>query len=207
VGADTVIEPCAALLGGTRIGEGCCIGRFAVVADSELADHVTIAQASIVEESKVESGAVIGPFARLRMNCEIGPDARIGNFVEVKKTKVGRGTKAQHLTYLGDATLGENVNIGAGTITVNYDPYRLHGEKKQPTVVEDEAFIGSGTNLIAPVRVGRHAFVAAGSTITDEVPPEALSIGRGRQVNKPGWVRERKAKKEKKTKIRSGAEK
>lgn len=187
VGTDTVIEPGVALLGATRVGKDCRLGAFSVIADSVLGDRVTIRPSSNIAESQIASGAAIGPFAHLRPGSEIGPEARIGNFVEVKKTRVGRGSKAQHLTYLGDATIGENVNVGAGTITVNYD-----GVKKHPTVVEDGAFIGSGSNLIAPVRVGRNAFVAAGSTITDEVPPDSLAIARGRQVNKPGWVSKRK---------------
>jgi bifunctional UDP-N-acetylglucosamine pyrophosphorylase/glucosamine-1-phosphate N-acetyltransferase len=147
-----------------------------------------------MEDSRIAEGAIIGPFARLRPESDIGPSAHVGNFVEVKKTRVGRGSKANHLTYLGDATIGDHVNVGCGTITVNYDPYRLEGPSKQATIVEDEAFIGSGSNLVAPVRVGRNAFVAAGSTITDEVPADALAIARGRQSNKPGWVKQRKAK-------------
>jgi bifunctional UDP-N-acetylglucosamine pyrophosphorylase/glucosamine-1-phosphate N-acetyltransferase len=150
---------------------------------------VTVKPSCVIAESRIATGASIGPFAHLRPGNWIGPDARIGNFVEVKKTRVGRGSKASHLTYLGDATVGEDVNIGAGTITVNYD-----GEKKHPTVIEDRAFIGSGSELIAPVRVGRNAFVAAGSTINEEVPPGALAIARARQTNKPGWVAERKKK-------------
>ena len=193
VGIDTVIEPGVSLAGRTRIGGDCRIGSFSVVADSELADGVTVKQSCVIEESKIATGAIIGPFARLRNDTEIGPDARIGNFVEVKKSKVGRGTKASHLTYLGDATLGDNVNIGAGTITCNYN-----GEKKNPTVIEDNVFIGSGTELVAPIRVGRDAYVAAGSTITLDVPPESLGVARARQENKEGWVRERKARASKK---------
>jgi len=189
VGPDTVIEPGVALLGRTRVGEGCRIGACSVITDSDLAAGVTVRPSCVIAESRIATGAMIGPFAHLRPGNWIGPDARIGNFVEVKKTRVGRGSKASHLTYLGDATIGDEVNIGAGTITVNYD-----GEKKHPTVIEDRAFIGSGTELIAPVRVGRNAFVAAGSTIHEEVPPGALAIARARQVSKPGWVLERKKK-------------
>jgi bifunctional UDP-N-acetylglucosamine pyrophosphorylase / glucosamine-1-phosphate N-acetyltransferase len=194
VGADTVIEPCVTLVGKTRIGQDCRIGAFTVITNCELAGNVTVKQSCVFEDSKVAEGAILGPFARLRPESEIGPGAHVGNFVEVKKSKLGRGSKANHLTYLGDATIGENVNIGCGTITVNYDPLRLEGDSKQRTIVEDEAFVGSGSNLIAPIRIGRNAFIAAGSTITDEVPEDALAIGRGRQANKPGWVRERKAK-------------
>ncbi|MGH9786630.1 MAG: bifunctional UDP-N-acetylglucosamine diphosphorylase/glucosamine-1-phosphate N-acetyltransferase GlmU, partial [Terriglobia bacterium] len=189
VGADTVIEPGVALLGRTRVGEGCRIGAGSVITDSELDAGVTVKPSCVIAESKIATGASVGPFAHLRPGNLIGPDARIGNFVEVKKTRIGRGSKASHLTYLGDATVGDEVNIGAGTITVNYD-----GEKKHPTVIEDRAFIGSGTELIAPVRVGRNAFVAAGSTINEEVPPDALAIARARQTNKPGWVPERRKK-------------
>ena len=188
-GIDTVIEPGVSLLGRTKVGENCRIGSFSVIRDSELASNVTVKESCIIEESKIAEGASVGPFARLRPESEIGPEARIGNFVEIKKSRVGRGSRAGHLTYLGDATVGENVNLGAGTITCNYD-----GEKKHPTVIEDNVFIGSGTELVAPVRVGRNAYVAAGSTITEEVPPDSLGIARGKQVNKLGWVKERKAK-------------
>lgn len=189
VGADTVIEPGVSLLGRTRVGEGCRIGAHSIITDSELADGVIVKPSCVITESKIFEGASIGPFAHLRPGNEIGPEAKIGNFVEVKKTRVGRRSKASHLTYLGDATIGDDVNVGAGTITVNYD-----GEKKYPTVIEDNAFVGSGTELIAPVRVGRNAFVAAGSTIHEDVPPDSLAIARSRQVCKPGWVTERKKK-------------
>ncbi len=190
VGADTELEPGVSLLGRARIGKDCHIGSGCVIADSVIADHVTIRPYSVITESRIASGASVGPFAHLRPGADIGPEARIGDFVEVKQARVDRGAKAMHLAYLGDAHIGKNVNIGAGTITVNYD-----GVSKHKTVVEDNAFIGSGSNLIAPVRVGRNAFVAAGSTITDEVPANALAIARGRQANKPGWVtRRRKTK-------------
>jgi len=189
VGADTVIEPGVSLLGRTRVGEGCRIGAHSIITDSELADGVIVKPSCVITESKILDGASIGPFAHLRPGNEIGPQAKIGNFVEVKKSRVGSRSKASHLTYLGDATVGEDVNVGAGTITVNYD-----GEKKHPTVIEDHAFVGSGTELIAPVRVGRNAFVAAGSTINEDVPPGSLAIARSRQVSKPGWVAGRKKK-------------
>ncbi|MBI3895827.1 MAG: bifunctional UDP-N-acetylglucosamine diphosphorylase/glucosamine-1-phosphate N-acetyltransferase GlmU [Acidobacteria bacterium] len=192
VGADTVIEPGVSLLGRTRVGEDCHIGPFATIQDSELADHVTVKQSCVIAESKIASGASIGPFAHLRPEAEVGEEAKIGNFVEVKKSRIGRGSKAQHLTYLGDATVGENVNVGAGTITCNYD-----GEKKHQTVIEDNVFIGSGTELVAPVRVGKNAYVGAGSTITMGVPPDALAIARSLQTNKLRWVKERKKKTEK----------
>ncbi len=194
VGPDTVIQPGVTLAGETRVGENCRIGSFSVITDSELEDNVTVKQSCVIGESKIASGASVGPFAHLRPGSDIGPGAKIGNFVEVKKTRVGRGTKASHLTYLGDAVIGDNVNVGAGTVIVNYD-----GEKKHTTVIEDNAFVGSGARLIAPVRIGENAFIAAGSTITDEVPPDSLSIARARQTNKPGWVTERKRKAGKKS--------
>ncbi|OFW08855.1 MAG: UDP-N-acetylglucosamine diphosphorylase/glucosamine-1-phosphate N-acetyltransferase [Acidobacteria bacterium RIFCSPLOWO2_12_FULL_59_11] len=189
VGADTVIEPGVSLLGRTRVREDCHIGSFSTLTDTEVADNVTIRQFCVIAESKIASGASIGPFAHLRMGAEVGSEAKIGNFVEVKKSRIGQRSKAQHLTYLGDATVGEDVNVGAGTITCNYD-----GEKKHQTVIEDNVFIGSGTELVAPIRVGKNAYVGAGSTITEQVPPDALAIARSRQINKPGWVKERKKK-------------
>jgi len=189
VGADTVIEPGVSLLGRTRVGEGCRIGAHSIITDSELGDGVIVKPSCVITESKIFEGASVGPFSQLRPESEIGPDARIGNFVEVKKSRIGRGAKAQHLTYLGDATVGEGSNIGAGTITCNYD-----GARKSQTVIEDHVFIGSGTELVAPVRVGKNAYVAAGSTITEEVPADSLAIARSRQVGKPGWVSKRKKK-------------
>ena len=192
VGADTVLEPGVSLRGATRIGRNCQIQMCSTVADSILGDRVTVRQSSLIVGCEVSSDAVIGPFAHLRDGAVIESNARIGNFVEVKKSRVGRGTKASHLTYLGDATLGSNVNVGAGTVTCNYD-----GEKKNPTLIEDGCFIGSGSMLVAPVRIGKGSYVAAGSTITEDVPPESLGMGRARQVNKEGWVRTRaKAKPE-----------
>jgi anti-anti-sigma factor len=138
----------------------------------------------VVSSCEIASDVTLGPFAHLREGAVIQENARIGNFVEVKKSKVGRGSKASHLTYLGDAALGEDVNIGAGTVTCNYD-----GQKKHSTTIEDSCFIGSGTMLVAPVRVGRGSTVGAGSTITEDVPPESLALGRARQVNKEGWAR------------------
>ena len=189
VGSDTEVAPGAIILGKTRIGRNCRVGAYSVITDSELADDVIIRPSSVITESRVSKGAMIGPFAQLRPGSDIGPGAKIGNFVEIKKSRVGRDSHASHLTYIGDATIGNNVNVGAGSVTVNYD-----GVNKHQTVVEDNAFVGSGARLIAPVRVGRNAFVAAGSTITDEVPANALAIGRARQTNKPGWVTRRKKK-------------
>ncbi len=190
VGRDTVIEPGVSLGGTTRIGEGCTLKPDSVLVDSVLHDRVTVRPFCVVVGCEIASDATLGPFAHLRDGAVIDQEARIGNFVEVKKTRVGRGSKALHLTYLGDAVLGKNVNIGAGTVTCNYD-----GEKKNPTTIEDGVFIGSGSMLVAPLRVGRHAYVAAGSTITEDVPPESLALGRARQTNKEGWTRQREAAK------------
>jgi bifunctional UDP-N-acetylglucosamine pyrophosphorylase / glucosamine-1-phosphate N-acetyltransferase len=186
VGQETVIEPGVSLLGSTRVGRNCLLRAYSTITDSTLDDNVTVRQNCVVSSSKIASGVVLGPFAHLRDGAVIAQGAELGNFVEVKKSWVGQGSKARHLTYLGDATLGEQVNVGAGTVTCNYD-----GEKKNATQIEDGAFIGSGTMLVAPVRIGKNSYVAAGSTITDEVPAESLALGRARQINKEGWARER----------------
>jgi len=186
VGQETVIEPGVSLLGRTRVGRNCLLRPCSTITDSTLDDNVTVRSNCVVSGSKIASGVVLGPFAHMRDGAVIAQDAEVGNFVEVKKSWVGRGSKARHLTYLGDATLGEKVNVGAGTVTCNYD-----GEKKNATQIEDGVFVGSGTMLVAPVRVGRNSYVGAGSTITDDVPPESLALGRARQINKEGWVRER----------------
>src|SRR5579863_6524527 len=186
VGPDAILEPGVILAGKTRVGRGARLGPWATIVDSELADRVTVRQSSLIIGCQVAEDAVIGPFAHLRDGAVIESEARIGNFVEVKKSRVGRRTKALHLTYLGDATLEENVNVGAGTVTCNYD-----GEHKHPTTIERGVFIGSGSMLVAPVIIGRGSYVAAGSTITEDVPPGSLALGRARQVNKEGWVEER----------------
>jgi bifunctional UDP-N-acetylglucosamine pyrophosphorylase/glucosamine-1-phosphate N-acetyltransferase len=187
IGADTILEPGVSLRGGTRVGRGCRLEPYSTITDSRLADGVTVRPCSVITGCEVGAGATIGPFAHLRDGAEIGPGARLGNFVEVKKSKIGKGAKALHLTYLGDASVGAHSNIGAGTVTCNYD-----GEKKHPTTIEEGVFIGSGNMLVAPVRIGKDSFTAAGSTITEDVPPESLAIGRARQVTKEGWARERK---------------
>jgi bifunctional UDP-N-acetylglucosamine pyrophosphorylase/glucosamine-1-phosphate N-acetyltransferase len=189
VGADTVIHPNVYLEGRTRIGAGCTIHAGVRIVNSTLGDGVVVNNFCVITESQIGDGAKLGPFAHIRPDSRIEREVHIGNFVELKKTSIGRGSKANHLSYLGDATIGENVNVGAGTITCNYD-----GTAKHATVVEDGAFIGSDTQLIAPVRVGRGAYVAAGSSITDDVPPESLAITRVRQVNKEGWVARRRPK-------------
>ena len=186
IGPDTVVHPGVFLEGTTRIGSRCEIHSGVRIVNSVIDDGAVINNFCVILDSHVASGAHVGPFAHLRPQSRVGEDARIGNFVELKKTVVGRGSKASHLTYLGDATIGENVNVGAGTITCNYD-----GTTKHPTIIEDGAFIGSDSQLIAPVRVGRNAYVAAGSSITEDVPAESLAIARGKQVNKEGWVKSR----------------
>jgi bifunctional UDP-N-acetylglucosamine pyrophosphorylase/glucosamine-1-phosphate N-acetyltransferase len=153
------------------------------IVDSALAEDVTVLDHCLIVGARLANGVSVGPFAHLRPGSDVCAGARVGNFVELKKTRLGAGSKANHLAYLGDATIGEKVNIGAGTITCNYD-----GVRKHPTVIEDGAFVGSDTQLIAPVRIGRGAYVAAGSSITRDVPDGALGIARGRQENKEGWA-------------------
>ena len=183
IGADTILYPNVILEGRTVIGSNCVIHAGVRVTDATIEDGVVINNFCVISESKIASGARVGPFAHIRPQSEVGPEAHVGNFVELKKTTLGRGSKANHLAYLGDATIGDRVNVGAGTITCNYD-----GKVKSPTIIEDGAFIGSDTQLIAPVRVGKGAYVAAGSSITEDVPADALAIARGKQVNKEGWV-------------------
>jgi bifunctional UDP-N-acetylglucosamine pyrophosphorylase/glucosamine-1-phosphate N-acetyltransferase len=178
-----VIQPGVYLEGSTRIGTGCVIHSGVRLVNSTVDDGAIINNFCLIIDSHVSRGAIVGPFAHLRPQSHVGEDAHVGNFVELKKTSLGRGSKANHLSYLGDATIGEKVNIGAGTITCNYD-----GRTKHPTVIEDGAFVGSDTQLIAPVRVGKRAYVAAGSSITHDVPDDALAISRGRQINKADWA-------------------
>ena len=189
IGTDTVIEPHVQLIGRTKIGADCRIRSYSVITNCEIGDNVLILPGCILEDSVIRSGARLGPYSRLRPGSDIGEGAHVGNFVEIKKTRLGKGSKANHLTYLGDAEIGAGVNVGAGTITCNYD-----GVKKSATTIEDGAFIGSDTTLVAPVRVGRDAYVGAASCITEDVPPDALALARGKQVNKEGWAKERRAK-------------
>jgi bifunctional UDP-N-acetylglucosamine pyrophosphorylase/glucosamine-1-phosphate N-acetyltransferase len=182
-GEDTVIEQGVQLLGKTKIGARCTIRSGSVLTDALLGDEVTVEPHCVVAQSRLDEGVIIGPFARLRPDNHLKAGARIGNFVELKKSTIGEGTKAMHLTYLGDTKIGTKSNIGAGTITCNYD-----GFHKYPTSIGNKVFIGSDSTLVAPVRVGDGAYVAAGSTITDNVPTDALAIARGRQTNKPGWA-------------------
>jgi bifunctional UDP-N-acetylglucosamine pyrophosphorylase/glucosamine-1-phosphate N-acetyltransferase len=187
VGADTVIEPFVQLLGATRIGAECRVRSYSVIINCELGDGVLIRNGCVMDESRIGARAVLGPYTHLRPGCQIAEGAHMGNFVEGKKLKLGRGSKAQHLSYLGDVDVGEGVNVGAGTITCNYD-----GFGKYPTVIGDRAFIGSDATLVAPVKVGKGAYIGAASCITDDVPEDALAIGRGRQVNKDGWARKKR---------------
>ncbi len=183
VGPDTVLHPGVYLEGQTRIGSGCEIHSGVRIIDSTIGDRVVINNFCVIRQSVVETGAQVGPFSQLRPASRVAEDAHVGNFVELKNTTLGRGSKANHLAYLGDATIGEKVNVGAGAITCNYD-----GVAKHQTIIEDGAFIGTDSQLIAPVRIGQNAYVAAGSSITEDVPPDSLAIARGRQVNKPGWI-------------------
>jgi bifunctional UDP-N-acetylglucosamine pyrophosphorylase / glucosamine-1-phosphate N-acetyltransferase len=184
VAPDTVIEPFVQLLGKTKIGGDCRIRSGSVITNSMLGDNVMVRQGCIMEDAQVEAGAIIGPYSHLRPGSEIGAGAHVGNFVETKKVKLGKGSKANHLTYLGDAVVGEGVNIGAGTITCNYD-----GVKKYQTTIEDGVFVGSDSTLVAPVTLGKGSYVGAGSCITEDVPGDALAVGRGRQINKAGWAK------------------
>lgn len=198
IGQDTVIEPGCILKGNTVIGKNCHIGPYSELTNVVLKDNVEI-KYSVLSDSVVESGTDIGPFARLRTNCHILENVHIGNFVEMKKTEFGVGSKCAHLSYIGDATVGEGVNIGCGTITSNYD-----GANKFQTIIKDHAFIGCNSNLVAPVTVGEGGFVGAGSTVTDDVPSDAFAIARARQVNKEGYA---KVLEEKRMKIKNAKKK
>ncbi len=188
IAPDTVIEPFVQILGKSRIGAACRIQSFNVIRDTEIADDVVVQPGCVLEHSIVRRGASLGPFSHLRPASDIGEGAKVGNFVETKKIKLGKGSKANHLTYLGDAEIGAGVNIGAGTITCNYD-----GAGKHSTIIEDGAFIGSDTTLVAPVRVGKGAYIGAASCITNDVPEDALAIARAQQVVKEGWARDKRA--------------
>jgi bifunctional UDP-N-acetylglucosamine pyrophosphorylase/glucosamine-1-phosphate N-acetyltransferase len=193
IGRDTVLYPNVRLEGTTSLGEGCTIYPGSRIVDSVIGDQVTIKDFCVIEESRIAGEASVGPFAHLRPGTVLGRKAKIGNFVEVKKSTIGEGSKANHLTYVGDAVVGKDVNIGAGVITCNYDGFRKH-----PTVIEDCVFIGSDAQLVAPVRIGKGAVIAAGATITRDVPPDALAITRVPQENKEGVAARRRALKQKK---------
>jgi bifunctional UDP-N-acetylglucosamine pyrophosphorylase/glucosamine-1-phosphate N-acetyltransferase len=187
VEAGAVLRPFTILEGRTVVRGGAVVGPFARLVDVEVGPGAHVLDHCLLRESVVEAGASVGPFAHIRPESRVGRQARVGNFVELKKAHLGAGSKAQHLSYLGDATIGPGVNIGAGTITCNYD-----GARKNPTRIEAGAFVGSDTTLVAPVTVGEGAYVAAGSTITEDVPKDALALGRARQVTKPGWAAKRR---------------
>ena len=188
IAADAVIEPFVQLLGRTKIGAGCRIRSYTVIENCTLGRDVLVRQSCVLTESAIADGAKIGPFAHLRPGSEIGQDAHVGNFVETKKAKLGKGAKANHLTYLGDAEIGEGTNIGAGTITCNYD-----GVHKHTTKIGKGVFIGSDSTLVAPVTVEDGAYIGAASCITKDVPADALAVGRARQITKEGWAAARRA--------------
>ncbi|HSU60025.1 MAG TPA: bifunctional UDP-N-acetylglucosamine diphosphorylase/glucosamine-1-phosphate N-acetyltransferase GlmU [Bryobacteraceae bacterium] len=187
IGPDTIIEANVQLRGLTRIGSNCRIGTGSVLRDCELADSVTILPYVVAEASSVGKESFVGPFARLRLNAEMAEASHIGNFVELKKTRLGKGSKASHLAYLGDASIGAGVNVGAGTITCNYD-----GVKKHPTVIGENVFVGSNATLVAPLNIEPGAYIAAGSVITKRVEADSLAVGRAYQVDKPGWAKRRR---------------
>ncbi len=189
VGADTVIEPSVQLRGSTRVGSDTRIGSYSVILSCEIGDNVLVQTGCVLEHSVVRARASLGPYSHLRPGCEVCEGAHVGNFTELKKTRLGKGSKANHLTYLGDTEIGEKVNIGAGTITCNYD-----GVSKHKTIIEDEVFVGSDSILIAPVRIGKGAYVAAATTVTEDVPPDSLALGRARQTVKEGWAKTKREK-------------
>jgi bifunctional UDP-N-acetylglucosamine pyrophosphorylase/glucosamine-1-phosphate N-acetyltransferase len=189
VGPDTLLEPNVQLLGKSRIGSGCTIRTGSILSDVTIGDRALVKPYSIIASSNLSSETQVGPFAHIRESARLLDRARVGNFVEVKKSTLGEGVKAMHLTYLGDARIGAETNVGAGTITCNYD-----GVNKNLTTIGRRVFIGSDTALVAPVKVGDGAYVGAGSTITHNIPADALAIARGRQVNKPGWAADRRRK-------------
>lgn len=182
IGAGTVIYPCVVIEGDVTIGENCTIGQNSRIKDSVIGDDTSI-QSSVILESKVGSGTSVGPFAYLRPNSEVGDGCKVGDFVEIKNSKLGDGAKAAHLTYVGDSDVGERVNLGCGVVFVNYD-----GSRKYRSVVEDGAFIGCNVNLVSPVHIGKDAYIAAGSTITEDVPDGALYVARAKGRTLEGWV-------------------
>jgi bifunctional UDP-N-acetylglucosamine pyrophosphorylase / glucosamine-1-phosphate N-acetyltransferase len=192
-GPDTILEPFVQLLGKTHIGEDCRIRSYSVIQNSKIGNGVQIRNGCVLDEATISDGAFIGPFAHLRPGSQIGREAHVGNFVETKNVRVGDKSKANHLTYLGDVSIGSGCNIGAGVITCNYD-----GAKKHPTQIGDRVFVGSNSTLVAPVSLEDDTYVAAASCITEPVPAGALALGRSRQTVKPGWVKQRRAAQQKK---------
>ena len=192
VAPDTTIEPFVQLLGNTSIGENCRVHSYSVISNSRLGNNVHVRYGCIIDESSILAGAIVGPYSHMRPGTEVGEGAHVGNFVETKKARLGNGSKANHLSYLGDAEIGAGVNIGAGTITCNYD-----GVHKHKTVIEDGVFVGSDSTLVAPVRIGHGAYVGAASCITADVPADSLAIGRGVQVVKEGWAKRKREERKK----------
>jgi bifunctional UDP-N-acetylglucosamine pyrophosphorylase/glucosamine-1-phosphate N-acetyltransferase len=190
VGADTIVEPFVQLLGRTKIGSGCRIRSYSVIEDSTIGDDVLVRNGSVISTAKVAKGALIGPYAHLRPESEIGEGAHVGNFVETKKSRLGAGAKANHLSYIGDAEIGAGTNIGAGTITCNYD-----GKGKHRTTIGANVFVGSDSTLVAPLAIADGSYIAAGSTITEDVPADALALGRARQTTKPDWAKKMRSRK------------
>lgn len=190
VGADTIIEPFVQLLGETKVGSECRIRSYSVLEHATVGNRVMIRQGCVISQSRIDDGALLGPYAHIRPESEIGEGAHVGNFVETKKIRLGKGSKANHLTYLGDAEIGEGVNVGAGVITCNYD-----GVSKRKTIIGDGVFVGSDSTLVAPLTLGNGSYVAAGSCITDDVPEDALALGRARQITKEGWATARRSRK------------
>jgi bifunctional UDP-N-acetylglucosamine pyrophosphorylase / glucosamine-1-phosphate N-acetyltransferase len=188
VGADTTLHPGVVLEGATTIGEDCVIGTGSHVSSSRLADGVRLKPYCVITESEVQEGAELGPFCHLRPKVVIGPRAKVGNFVELKKSRLGRGSKANHLAYIGDATIGEDVNIGAGAITCNYDGFAKH-----ETTVQDGAFVGTNVSLVAPITIGAGAYIGSGSVVTKDVPADALAVERSQQTVKEGWAARKRA--------------
>lgn len=193
VGSDSTVEPFVQLLGNTSIGENCRIRSYSIISNANIGSEVHVRPGCIIDDSSISTGAVIGPYSHIRPGSEIGQGAHVGNFVETKKARIGRGSKANHLSYLGDAEIGDGVNIGAGTITCNYD-----GVNKHKTVIEDAVFVGSDSTLVAPVKVGRGAYIGAASCITSDVPADSLALGRATQVVKEGWVKRKREQQPKK---------
>jgi len=189
IGPDTIIYPSVQIQGQSVIGEEVTIHSNNRITNSRIGSYTVMLEGCVIVDSSLGEHVYIGPYAHLRPGSQLGDRVKVGNFVEIKKSTLGDGSKAPHLSYLGDATIGKNVNVGAGVITCNYD-----GVSKHPTIIEDGAFIGTDSQLIAPVRIGKDAYVGAGSSITEDVPAESLAIARGRQVVKEGWVRQRKKK-------------
>lgn len=196
LGADTVVEPLVRLDGACVIGEGCILGQGSVLSATQVEDGAVIRPYCVIEGARIGKGASVGPFARLREGTELASGVHVGNFVETKKARLGRGAKANHLAYLGDADIGEGTNIGAGVITCNYDGFAKH-----PTVIGKGVFIGSDTQLVAPVKVGDGAIVAAGTTVVQDVPPDALALSRTVQVNKGGGASRQREKRKPKPKL------